>query len=1325
MIRRRLGGGDLSPVGWGNRLGALAVALGLVVWLAALENVAGALAVLAVAAVGGWLLRRTDARSRGLEAATAAVIASEGSRLDAELTRRTVRLRALAETGRLLVSNLDQQRIVDVATSQCLEGLDLEFAQVYLLDEDRVELRLVAAVPPKTGQWHLPVLMLGEGVSGKAVVERRPVTSADPLHDESIWFRPESRACLEARGPYALLAVPLAREGTVGALVVYRPAGSTFSADEIDFVSILASQVAVALENTRLFTDALARLRETRAMLEVAQVLNSTLDLRPLLSQVAQKVALVCGVDGCAITLLQDGRVVPFMAQFADGHAEPAMWRRYISMKPFEAQAFPPFAQVIETRAPLVVHMTDEEWVRRRWVDLFGVRTSLFVPLVHQDAVTGIMHLNASEAGRRFEPWQIELAVAIAGQLAFALEKARLYGELQDRLRETTTLLAVGRVLSHSAPIEDAMRAVAREVGRALGADTVGAYLLDSGRDELVPLAGYHVPVHLREALARHPIALARFPAFREAVQSGRAMWSSDVRTDPRFDQEWGSRLDPHSALLAPTIVRGRAFGGLFLAWWFTGRDFKPGEVRLLEAVAYQVGLAMENAELARRTEQKLRETETLLDVSRSLTSTLDLPGLLRQFLKHVQQALGSDSVGVWLRDDESTMLNPVAGYRIPPERLEALRQLRLPIIGHPACADAFGIKRPVASYVDVDDSPVPEALRDAVSHRSKLFVPIVAKDAVIGAFIAVWWTTRREFTEEELQLMESLAGQAGVAIENARLFADNQRRLEELSLLYDLSRAVTGQLDRRALVETIYRQLSRVLDAPVADIVAYDEIRQEFEILLLVTNGVLQRTAAGRRYPLGPGLMSRVVERRAPIRVDDYTKAYRREGVDPVDDQTPERFWLGAPMIAGDEVVGVIGLRNAARPWAEADERLLENIAGLAALAFRSSRLYAERTRAYSELVAAQDHLVRIGKLQALGEMASGVAHGFNNLLMSILGRTQMLLQHIQEPRFRDWLQVIERASFDGAQTVRRLQEFTRIHRDQAFVPVDLNQVVSEAVEVTQFRWRDEGATGGVPLEVVSRYGPLPYISGDPVELREALTNLILNAVDAMPTGGILSLASRVDGDRIEVTVADTGDGMDDEVKQRLFEPFFTTKGARGMGLGLSMTFGIVSRHGGQIEVDSTPGKGTRIHLRFPVTGGVTSERPYSRRDEPATATEPLHCLVVDDEEAVREMLGDLLVIGGHTAVLASTGEEAMDRLRSERFDVVLTDLGMPKISGWEVARACKAMSPKVPVVLVTGWGVELNQEELEANGVDAVLSKPLNVDQILDTVAAVQRKE
>ena len=193
--------------------------------------------------------------------------------------------------------------------------------------------------------------------------------------------------------------------------------------------------------------------------------------------------------------------------------------------------------------------------------------------------------------------------------------------------------------------------------------------------------------------------------------------------------------------------------------------------------------------------------------------------------------------------------------------------------------------------------------------------------------------------------------------------------------------------------------------------------------------------------------------------------------------------------------MIGVLALRSAERPFTEAEERLLVNTAHLAALALASVRLYEERTRAYGELAAAQDQLVRTEKLRALGEMASGVAHDFNNLLASVLGRAQLLLRRVQEPQLRQWLQVIERSALDGAQTVRRLQEFTRIRRDQPLVPLDLNQVVRDALEITQSRWKDEPTSRGIVIEVRTRLAEVPAVLGDAAELREAMTNLILNA--------------------------------------------------------------------------------------------------------------------------------------------------------------------------------------------------------------------------------------
>jgi len=275
----------------------------------------------------------------------------------------------------------------------------------------------------------------------------------------------------------------------------------------------------------------------------------------------------------------------------------------------------------------------------------------------------------------------------------------------------------------------------------------------------------------------------------------------------------------------------------------------------------------------------------------------------------------------------------------------------------------------------------------------------------------------------------------------------------------------------------------------------------------------------------------------------------------------------------------------------------------------------------------------------------------------------------------------------------------------------------VRDALEITQSRWHEEPQSRGVPVDLRTMLGDVPRISGDPVELREALTNLILNAVDAMPRGGVLELRTReVDG-QVELSVKDTGVGMPESVRQRIFDPFFTTKGAQGTGLGLSITYGILMRHRARVVVESEPGRGTTFALSFePGPAPDPAERLVPLA--PPTSG-PMRCLVVDDEEAVGTVLGEVLEMGGHLPTVFMSGADAIERFRSEPFDVVFTDLAMPGVSGWQVARAIKAMSPTVPVFLVTGFGVELSAEERRAHGVDLVLSKPLDIQSILDAVA------
>ncbi len=876
---------------------------------------------------------------------------------------------------------------------------------------------------------------------------------------------------------------------------------------------------------------------------------------------------------------------------------------------------------------------------------------------------------------------------------------------------ESETLLGVAGVLSRPLPIQEAMRRVARAVGRAFVADMVGVYSLDAARKSLVPVAGYHVPKRLLSAFVETPFPL---DLLRESFTERRPVWTSDFLGDSRFDFAFLTAVRPGAVLFAPTLVRGEAVGGIFLVWWQPGRAFDAAEIRLVEGVASQLALAMENADLARQTAEKLSEMERLLNVSRALSSTIELGPLLRTLLRQVTKTTGADSAGVWLANPATGALEPFAGYHVPPDILERLRGYRIDPGRSPLYADAIA-RRAVATWDSARGDERPASGFTAIApHRAQLFAPIVANERLVGALIAVWWKRASTCGDREIALVEAMATQAGMALENARLFEDDRRKLAELSVLYELSRAVTGQLDRAQLVEALEREVSRVLDVHNLAVFLQVPGRAELEVALREWDGAREADVP-RRRPLGIGLASVVVTRRAPLRTTDYAAACAREGVTPVPESLAFPHWLGVPMVAGDEVLGAVTLSTAGRPFTDADERLLTNIASLAALALRSARLYEERSAAYRELTLAQGHMVRTEKLRALGEMAAGVAHDFNNLLAVIVGRAELLLRRAPPSDLARGLEMIRQAALDGAQTVRRIQEFTRTRRTRPFRRVDLLDVVREVVEMTRPRWKDEAQSRGASYEVSIEGGPVPWVAGRPEELREVLTNLLANALEAMPGGGRLTFVLGTEGSTAHVAVRDTGTGMSPETARRVFEPFFTTKGPLGSGLGLSVVWGIVTRHGGTVELDSRPGAGSTFRVRLPVAPSLPETPPGSIE---ARSARPARILVLDDEAGVRDVLRDLLGGEGYTVLAAPDGRAGLALSETEPVDLVLCDVSMPGMSGWEVAEAFHARFPHVPVGLITGWGDRLDADELARHGVRFVVAKPFEAVEVLHRV-------
>ncbi len=364
----------------------------------------------------------------------------------------------------------------------------------------------------------------------------------------------------------------------------------------------------------------------------------------------------------------------------------------------------------------------------------------------------------------------------------------------------------------------------------------------------------------------------------------------------------------------------------------------------------------------------------------------------------------------------------------------------------------------------------------------------------------------------------------------------------------------------------------------------------------------------------------------------------------------------------------------------------------------------------------AFSDRIIQSEKLAALGTMAGGVSHDFNNLLMAILGHIQLILTQVQDEEIRRRLQNIEKAVYDGSNTVRRLQRFTEREREPKAVAstVDVNEAVKDVIELTRPRWKNFMERSGqlIDLQLDLSGDCLAAINAS--DLREVITNLLLNAIDAMPEGGSLGFKTRCQGEHVIIEISDTGIGMSKDIAEKIFDPFYTTKGIGNSGLGLSVSWSLLGRYGGDIQVRSKPGKGTTFVLKL-----VRAEALKAQAGGPIVeGTSSYRLLLVEDDPEILNILRDMLRLKGHRVMAVNDSEKALGVIDSIDFDLVLTDLGMPVVSGWEIAKRVKEKDPKIPVVMITGWGAQFEDEDLTARGVDLMLAKPLSWDKLLGSI-------
>jgi len=581
-------------------------------------------------------------------------------------------------------------------------------------------------------------------------------------------------------------------------------------------------------------------------------------------------------------------------------------------------------------------------------------------------------------------------------------------------------------------------------------------------------------------------------------------------------------------------------------------------------------------------------------------------------------------------------------------------------------------------------------------------------------------------------------AASIGEDITEARQAAEAlERQVKRLSLLNELTRSILSRDDLESMLRAVLQRLNDGLPADFGAVFLLDAGGKRATVIACAgCVGVpLSRVGVGQ----GTGML---------VEETGFCKCLQGQTVSVIDAARTEapllqrfagaglRSLVGVPLQTGQEVLGILVMaRRGVGAFRSAEATFLHQVGDQCALAIRHMRLLVELRVTYEQLHQTQREIALQERLRALGQVASGIAHDINNAISPVLIFAGLLLK---EPglseRARERLRLIQTAAEDVAKTVERLRAFYRRRSaSELLQPVDLNEAVRQVIEMTRPRWESLPQRQGVVVEMrIDLQEGLSPVMGIEQEIRQALTNLIFNAVDAMPEGGTLTFRTYEVGageegpEAICVEVSDTGIGMDEETRERALEPFFTTKGERGTGMGLPVVYGIMQRHEGRIEIESALGEGTTVRLVFPGRRPVEAER----EEETAGLASPLRILCIDDEPLVRIALKEMLESMGHAAEVAGGGQAGLEAFhaaqeRGEPFDVVITDLGMPYVSGREVVWTVKRDSPETPVIVLSGWGVRVGAEEERDTPLreDWVLSKPPKPEALQRALVHVMR--
>jgi PAS domain S-box-containing protein len=749
-----------------------------------------------------------------------------------------------------------------------------------------------------------------------------------------------------------------------------------------------------------------------------------------------------------------------------------------------------------------------------------------------------------------------------------------------------------------------------------------------------------------------------------------------------------------------------------------------------------RVGVLRDITDRKRAAEEKerdRRESEVLAELVRTLNASLDLDTVLQRVVEGARELCHSDVAMIAIQDPTSEAMiirhmigsayQGLKGLRIQPGRGVGGQVL---LTGHPFRTEDYA-----------NDPRLRQGFVDLVKEQG--VVSLMAVPIRLGARIeGLLYTDNhspRPFTDHDEAILLQLAEHAAIAIHNARLYEESERRRRAAESLADIERLLSQSLDPEEVGQRIVESIRGLFGTVSASLLRLHPVSARFAVL---AESGETNAAFGKHMRLAgkTAILRLAVRKRQPLTSASIlveARLARQSKDQAVSEGTLYRSVLAIPLVHQDRVIGALAIvDHPGRIFSQEEIRLAQAFADQAATALENAHFYQEIQHAYEKLAQTQDQLIQAQKMEAIGRLAGGIAHDFNNLLTVIMGRADLVLSRLRgRDQLRRHVGLILSAADTAASLTRQLIAFSRRQVLQPAV-IDLNLVVLNVS--TMLRWLI-----GEDIEVIMHLATgLGHIKADPGQLEQVLMNLAVNARDAMPHGGRLTIETAnvtLDetyaqmhlgvqaGRYVRLAVQDSGCGMDSETQAHIFEPFFTTKGpGKGTGLGLSTVYGIVTQSGGHIGVSSTHGQGTAVTIDFPrVDDPLTASTPNLPQTSPPQGTETV--LLVEDEATVRSVAREVLQMVGYTVLEAATGEEALQRVEqhSGPIHLLVTDVVMPGMDGRELAVRLMINYPAMQVLYLSGYTDEAIAHHRVLQAGIELLHKPFTPEALARRVREV----